>query len=104
MIELGPSVEHLGPPPESPKEHFQIGGLDRLVSVDKVEGVKSIGDVVVDLTTLVDILKNNVDHLDRIEYVSDDDMVTFGYQGKQYGKIADVLKETGVDLEAIEVG
>lgn len=88
----------------SKTEHFQIGGLDRLVSVDKVEGVKSIGDVVVDLTTLVDILKNNADHLDRIEYLSDDDMVTFGYQGKQYDKIADVLKETGVNLEAIEVG
>lgn len=88
----------------SKTEHFQVGGLDGLVTIEKEEGVKSINDVTVNLSVLVGALKSNAENIDRIEYISDDDMVTYNYKDKQYRRLSDVLKETGLKLEPIEVG
>lgn len=86
----------------SAKEKFQIGDLWRHVDVDNKTGVKSIDDIVVDISNLVARLKEYKDDLKAIE-VFTDGQTTFRVGSKESNDLESMLSETGIELQTLQL-
>lgn len=82
------------------KEHFQVGGLDRYIRIDKEDGIKRVEDVVLDMTALVDAIKGYAENLESIEFVSDPS-VTYRYGKEESSDLNEILKHTGIPVNEI---
>ena len=58
----------------SKEKEFQIGGIDRLVSLEDENGIKQITDAKIQLKSLIERLEEYKDNIEKIELVTGDDL------------------------------
>ena len=86
----------------SKKDHFQIGGLDRFVKLTVEDGIKKATDALVDITSLVDILKANAGNIERIEILSDTSL-RFKCGKEESSDLVSLLAKTGLSVKTLEL-
>jgi len=84
------------------KENYHIGDIDRmirLISDIPDETIRDIGDVQLDITSLINKLQEKVEFIKDVELLVDD-RVRFVFDGSNFA-ISDLAKATGVTVKAI---
>lgn len=88
---------------EFKENNYHIGDLDKKIELHsdlEDEQIRHITEVTIDITKLVDLLKENKDKINKIEYIVDPE-VTFQYNGKEKG-INEILSEVGVPVSQLQ--
>jgi CRISPR-associated protein Csh2 len=87
-------------------ENYHIGGLHELLDLgdDSAESLRSVNDVVVDVSDLMSALDNASDRIKTLHVVADD-RLTIEVDGEtmQGEAFADLLEEAGHDVHRIDV-
>jgi len=87
-------------------DNFHLGGLQNMLELDRAsdEPLRSIDDIVVDATDLVDAIHQAQERIKTIHFVGDD-RLTVSVDGKLIDgtALASVLDETGNDVHRVDV-
>jgi len=87
-------------------ENYHIGGLHELLDLgdDSAESLRSVNDVVVDVSDLMSALDNASDRIKTLHVVSDDRLTVEVDGETMHGDaFADLLEEAGHDVHRIDV-
>ena len=88
---------------EYKENNYHIGDLDKKIELQsdlEDEQIRHITEVKLDVTKLVELLKENKEKINKIEYIVDPE-VTFLYNGSEKD-IKDILDEIGVTVSQLQ--
>jgi CRISPR-associated protein Csh2 len=74
---------------------FQIGDIDQRITITKVDGVKGLADIELDISKLISTIKDNLKDVQEVEYIVDPDL-KFIVEGKKYSTLVEVLSEANI--------
>ncbi len=84
----------------SKEKAFQIGDLDRKISMNEKDNINDVSQVKVDITPLINSLKDYSDNIDKVEVLSDG-VITYIADGKETSDVKGLLESTGINIESI---
>lgn len=87
-------------------DHFHVGNLHNLLELDSAsdEPIRSVTDVVVDVSELLDTLEANGERIETIRLVADDRLTLSGESGSFSGpELTAKLQAAGLNVEEIDV-
>jgi len=84
----------------SKEKSFQIGDLDRKISMNEKDNIKDVSQVKLDITPLINSLKDYSDNIEKVEVLSDG-VITYIADGKESNDVKGLLESTGINIESI---